>query len=412
VAQACKDALPEAWTILGGLTASGFSGEILSQFPEVDCVIRGDAEKPVLLLVQRLLREGRQVQGSAALSDIPNLSYRDGGRIVENERSYCAATADLDGLNFADIDFLEHYEQYYVHEYVVTDLARVRSQPDSSAFRGRWLCTARGCRYECSYCGGCRSAHRTMAGRDGLVIRSPAKMVEDLVRLKQNRVIQASLSYDIAELGEAYWRELFGLLRNSGLRIGLYNECFQLPKPEFVAEFARSVDMEHSCLALSPLSGSERVRRLNGKLFSNNELFQALSVLNQYNVPIFCYFSLNLPGEDDQVVRETVDLAKSIFDFYPSSLLKILTSCHTLDPFSPMSVRPAEYGIGVSMSTFADYYHYCRDTQWASPQARSELRRGFAPVQAQARCLEKMADAWDAARVGREISWWPVPPSW
>ena len=343
---------------------------------------------------------------------MPNLSYRDGDRIVENEQTYTATAEDLDRLNFVDIDFLEHHDQYYVHEYIVSDLQRVRQSEDVSGYRGRWLCNARGCKYECSYCGGCRSAHQALAGRTGLVVRSPQKMVEDLARLEREGVIQASLSYDLAELGEPYWREFLSRLRDSGVRIGLYNEFFQLPDLKLIAEFAESVDLDHSCVALSPLSGSEKVRRLNGKFYSDDELFEVLAHLSQYRISIFVYFSLNLPGEDDRTIHESVDLAEKIYQFYLPSPLKILTSSHTMDPLSPMSVHPARYGIDVSMSSFMDYYDYCRDTQLVAAEARGEAHRGFVPSDPAARSLQAMADVWDRARQGRESSWWPVPPGW
>ena len=55
-AQFCKQILPDAWIILGGLSATGFSKDILENFPEVDFIIRGDAEKPLLELVQCILQ--------------------------------------------------------------------------------------------------------------------------------------------------------------------------------------------------------------------------------------------------------------------------------------------------------------------------------------------------------------------
>ena len=412
VARAVRTALPEAWTVLGGLTASGFSNEILENFPVVDFVIRGDAERPLLALVQRLLRAGRRSSAHPSLGDIANLSYRDGRTIVENEATYTATAADLDALNFADLSFLEHRKEYYVNEYIVTDLQAALQALETSPYWGRWLCTARGCHYECSYCGGCKSAHKRLAGRNGLVIRSPARVVDELKDLKEAGVIQASLSYDIAEMGEAYWQEFFVRLRDSGVIIGLYNEFFQLPKPAFIEAFVKSVDMTHSCVALSPLSGSERVRRLNGKHYSNRELFDTLALLHQYNACIFAYFSLNLPGEDERSFRETLELARQIYEFYPSRLLQILNTCHTIDPFSPMSLYPEKYGIQVSMSSFMDYYTYCQDTQLASREARTELHRGFMLSDPLARSLEAMADAWDAERMGKETSWWPVPPKW
>jgi radical SAM superfamily enzyme YgiQ (UPF0313 family) len=381
----------------------------LQNFPEIDFVIRGDAEEPLLNLVQRLLQERGQAS-SLDLDPIANLSYRDGDRIVENERTYCATSADLDRLNFVDLDFLEHQDQYYIHEYIVTDLQVARSAGDKSFFRGRWLCNARGCRHECYFCGGCKSAHKALAGRKSIVTRSPASLVDDIDRLAKNRVIQVSFSYDIEDLGDAYWQELFSGIRNRGIKIGLYNESFQVPSPEFIEEFVKVSDMAHSCIALSPLSGSEQVRRLNGKTFSEDELFDTLDLLNLHNVSIFVYFSLNLLGENEETIQETIDLAKRIYAFYPPSLLKILNSLHTIDPLSPMSVRPEKYSVEKSISTFTDYYDYCYNTQFNRPEARTEMYRGFRPLEK--RSLQAMADAWDAARLGRESSWWPIPPGW
>ena len=410
VADVSKEVLPDAWVVLGGLTASGFAREILEDFPSVDFVIRGDAELPLLGLVQRCLEASGALLPS--LSDIPNLAYRRGGGVVENPIGYCAITEDLDRLDFSDLSFLDHDWQYFVHEYLVTDLPKARAALKTDPFLGRWVTTARGCKHECSYCGGCKSAHKVLAARDGIVPRSPEAVVDELGRLAAAGVIQASLSYDIAEMGEGYWRRFFSLLRKSGVKIGLYNECFQLPSLQFVKRFARVVDLEHSSLAFSPLSGSEWVRRLNGKIFSNNELINILDYVNLSNVFAQIYFSLNLPGETDETLGESIALAERLCDLYPPSRIRILSSCHTLDPLSPMAVHPEKYAIDVTMRSFNDWYTYCRETQLSGPAARTGAHRGFALKTEGARSLEAMADRWDEARRGHEECWWPMPPSW
>ena len=94
MAKFCRQVLPDAWTVLGGLTASGFSGEILAQFPEVDFIVRGDAEQPLLdLLPQLIAAEGHSPAG-LNLSRIANLSYRQDGQVLENPCTYCAASAE------------------------------------------------------------------------------------------------------------------------------------------------------------------------------------------------------------------------------------------------------------------------------------------------------------------------------
>ena len=409
-ANVSKEALPDAWVVLGGLTASGFAREILEDFPSVDFVIRGDAEQPLLQLVQRCL-DASDAQ-LPDLADIPNLAYRQGGEVVENPIGYCATTEDLDRLDFADLSFLDHDREYFVHEYLVTDLPKARAALKTAPFRGRWVTTARGCKYECSYCGGCKSAQKVLAARDGIVPRSPEAVVDELGRLAAAGVIQASLSYDIAEMGEDYWRRFFSLLRKSGVRIGLYNECFQMPSLQFVKRFVRAADLEHSCLAFSPLSGSQRVRRLNGKIFSDAELVNILDYLNLSNIFAQIYFSLNLPGETEETLEESIALAERLCDLYPPSRIRILSSCHTLDPLSPMAVHPEKYAIDVTMRSFNDWYTYCRETQLSGPAARTGARRGFVLKAEGARSLEAMADRWDEARRGHEECWWPIPPSW
>jgi hypothetical protein len=307
---------------------------------------------------------------------------------------------------------LDHNREYFVHEYLVTDLSKARAALKTNPFLGRWVTTARGCKYECSYCGGCKSAHKVLAARDGIVPRSPEAVVDELARLTAAGVIQASLSYDIAEMGEDYWRRFFSLLRKSGVKIGLYNECFQLPSLQFVKRFVRVADLEHSSLAFSPLSGSERVRRLNGKIFSNAELINILDYLDLSNVFAQIYFSLNLPGETDETLEESIALAERLCDLYPPSRMRILSSCHTLDPLSPMAVHPEKYAIDVTMRSFNDWYTYCRETQLSGPAARTGAHRGFAMNTEGARSLEAMADRWDEARRGHEECWWPMPPSW
>ena len=413
-ARFCKQTLPDARIVLGGLSASGFAREILENFPAVDFVLRGDAERPLLALVILLLQSGGALS-MEALAGVPNLSYRqeETGAVIENPLAYTAETHDLDSLDFVNLDFLDHYREYYVHEYVVTDLKKARAALETpTPYTGRWVCTARGCKFNCSYCGGGRSAHKKLAGRVGLVVRSPEKVVEDLARLRDLGVMQASISWDLAELGEDYWQTVFAGIRREKLKIGLYNEFFQMPDLKFVEALAAVGDPDHSAVAITPLSGNERVRRLNGKHYSTEQLFDLLETLSRCKMYLLIYFSLNLPGETREVFAETLELAKEIYDFYPRSYLKILNTVHTIDPLSPMNVNAGKFGLSSHMTTFMDYYAYCRDTGRQDPNARAGMKRGYEMLGRGTEDMEAMVAAWDAARQGRENSWWPVPLGW
>jgi len=414
VATVAKRTLPNAWVILGGLTSSAFADEIVRDIEVVDFVVRGDAERPLLALAQALMTED-EPGVLPDLSGVPNLTYRRDGEVVENPRTFCASPEDFADFDFVNLSWLEHEDDYYVHEYLVIDMdlaEQAREGADVSQYRGRWINNARGCDFECSYCGGARSAHKAIAGRNGIVPVPVETIVDQIKELITHDVIQVCFSYDLAAMGERYWKKLFRTLRKEAIKIGLYNEFFQLPPSGFMKEFVRTADMAHSEVALNPYSGSERVRRLNGKRYNDAQLFNALDEVILYNVPIIVYFSLNLPGEDEEAIQESINLAQAIYDMFPRSKLKILNSCHTVEPMSPMEQRPGRYGVEVQWHTFKDWYEYCKNTQLQLPGARNGDWRGFDLMAPNERSIEALADAWDEAAQGREQTWWPIPPSW
>lgn len=408
-AEFVKKILPETKMILGGLSASGFADEIMKFTPAVDFIVRGDAEHPLLLLVERLLEKT-----VTRFDEIPNLTYRDdAGEVKHNPLGYTATTADIDRLDFTDIDFLDHAHEYHVHEFIVTDLAEARRMlNESTPNLGKWITTARGCKFNCSYCGGSRTAHKLLASRRSIIPRSPERVLDDLESLVRQNVIQASMSYDLAEMGEDYWRVVFEGMKKRRIKIGIYNEFFQMPSNVFIEELAGVADMRYSPVAISPLAGNERVRRLNGKHYTNEALFDMLDTLASHDFYLFIYFSLNLPGETEETFEQTLELAKSVYEFYPLSKLKILNTVHTIDPLSPMNAAPDKFGIVSSMRTFEDYYLYCKNTGKPDPESKTGYLRGFVQAGDEPVSLKRLADAWDKARIGRERSWWPIPPGW
>ena len=395
IARLCKSLWPDVPILLGGITASLFADEILRRFPEVDLILRGDPEGPILKLVESLMK------GNRDLGEVPNVSFRVDGVVHHNPRTYVARTPDLDKLDFVDLSFLQHGEQYYRYQ-----------STDFNKLTGHWLCIARGCNFNCSFCGGSRAAQGIVAGRSGMVVRTPRRVAEEMEALYQAGVQQVALSHDPAVLGRDYWRRLFDEMKARGLRIGLYVEHFQVPTPEYISAFAEAVVPSQSQVALSPLSGHERVRLLNGKAFTNQAFFAALAAFRTYRIPVFVYFSLNLPGEDEKTMEQTLAMARRIHDQYPKRLLQMANMCHTIDPACPMSQNPGRYGIRVQMQTFLDYYEYCRLTAVARPEARTGLLRGFVENPAGSRSIARMADRWDAlcARLGEGCH--RVPSAW
>jgi hypothetical protein len=377
VADTCKKVLPEVPVVLGGLTATRFAKEILENFSSVDFIIRGDAEQPLLQLVKQILN------GKGNPAHVPNLSYKDSNMIVENPLTYTAAPGDLDKLDFVNLDFLENHQLYYKYQSAEFDVVT-----------SHWLCLGRGCKIDCSFCGGGKNAHKILAGRDNIVLRSINSVIEDIRRLETMGIHQVSLSHDPAFLGKSYWSEFFRQIKKRDLRIGIYNEFFQLPSKEFLKEFVDSAVIPHSRAIFSPLSGSEQVRRFNGKSFTNAEFFETLSFLKEYSFPVTVFFSINLPREDNKTFENTLQMAREILDFYPGELLNIANICHTIDPCSPMSLEPGKFSIEDNMKSFMDYYHYCQLNPFITCGEDIDKLRGFKTALPGKRDVGEMVVKW------------------
>lgn len=394
VVRACKHVWPDVPVLLGGLTASRFADEIMANFKAVDFLIRGDPELPTVELADAVL------SGRSPCS-VPNLSFRAGDEPVHNDRTYHAGLRELEALDFVDTGFFIHADRYA--EFQSSDFGRLK---------GQWLCIGRGCHMSCGFCGGSKQSHLAIAGREAVLTRRPDLVADDIARLAKRGLDQVSLSHDPAVLGKPYWTRLFEAVRARGTRIGLYNECWQLPSTEWVEAMARTFVISSSQLAISPLSGNEAVRLMNGKHYPNERLLNFLAALARHNLPIFVYFSLNLPGETEATLLDTIALARRIVDTYPPELVTVVNMLHTVDPESAFAREPERFGIQLQMRTFMHYYEYCYLTPYARPEARTGQVRGFETDPPGGRSLARMADMWDAVCAELGPTCRPVPQVW
>lgn len=395
VMRACKHVWPDVPVLLGGMTASRFYDEIMASFNAVDYLVRGDPEQPLAMLAEELLG------GQARPAKVPNLSYRADGQPVHNDRLYHAGIAELERLDFVDTGFLVHADRYAAFQ-----------SSDFGRLTGQWLCIGRGCHFNCGFCGGSKRSHEAIAGREAVLTRRPELVADDVARLAARGLTQVSLSHDPAILGRPYWSRLFQAIQDRRVRIGIYNECWQLPTVEWVDALADTFVVTASQLAISPLSGNEEVRRLNGKFYPNERFFQFLDALKRRGIPIFVYYSLNLPGENETTLRDTVAMAREVVHRYPSELVQVVNMNHTIDPESAFAREPERFGIQVQMRTFMHYYEYCYLTAYARPEAKAGRVRGFVADPPESRSVARMAQMWDALAAELPASVRPVPSVW
>jgi len=144
--------------ICGGFTAGYFGESLLKEWRFVDYVIKGDAERPLEMLL-----------GGAELSNIPNIIYRNKKGIRSNEVAYHIDRETLSEISFSEMTYLYDYELY---------IKAVEKKLGFPIFVGR------GCLFNCRYCGGSALSFRLHSGRKKPVVRNISSVIKDLKRIK------------------------------------------------------------------------------------------------------------------------------------------------------------------------------------------------------------------------------------
>lgn len=383
-AEQARLAWPHSRIVLGGLTASRFAADILRRCRAVDVVIAGAAERAVLELAD-------------GVDHPPNAWIRDSaGEPVAPHASWQTPQELLDRLDTVDLGFLRNAAAYR---------AMVHSRPlrvTEAHPTGQWVLSGRGCAFACGYCGGGREAHRALSGLQKVARRSPHRLAQDVVRAANLGVQQVAPSLDPDMLGSSHLTAFLSAL--SG-RPGLYVESYQLPSPRLLRGLADHADLKHSELAITPLSGSEDVRRAHGKRYSNRQLLASVRAAHDLGLSVFLFFSFNLPGETERSMQDTVALAKRLLDLPHPERIRTINIAHTLDPMSPMGMRPGRFGIAQVLLRSLD--DYVAQAIGPRPFSLSEGERGF--VLQQPRDLTAMGAAWDALSAEDPRRVYPVP---
>ncbi len=359
VAKQIKIISPETFVVLGGFTASYFADGIMRDYPFIDAVVLGHADQPFLKLVETLKKAGD-------LGDVPNLLYRGSGGAVEKSRGiYCHTPEDIDQLVYANLDMLEDHDFYtdvfgFPFAYC-KELSREENKLRQTMGRPYFpLLTGIGCPVKCTFCGGNRGTLSRITKSKPYIFRNPERVLEDIKRAKKYGYQTVSLCFDPTPQKDDYYVDLMKRIRDERVEIDFYFECWGLPTERFVKEFGRTFSSEYSTLAISPETGSERIRKLNkGYTYTNREIEDSLKVMADENVRADVFFSLALPYETIVEAMETRDFIRRITSRF-NNLRRVMTWTIQIEPGSPAFEHPEAHGIESERSDFADFYEVHR----------------------------------------------------
>lgn len=260
-----------------------------------DYVIRGDGERPLCLLADRLT-EG------ASVEDIPSLSHWRAGEKVHHPVG--GVLKEIDGYG---IPVVNSPNACFIHQDRLTE-----GDPQRGTRRYEVI-ASRGCPFTCSYCS-CAPLRRLMPkGTPAVRIRSVESVMEEL-RAAKAACPQMMMVHFYDEIfpntpgwvdafAEAYARE-----------IGLPFTIWAHPKTidETVLRKLRRVGLTEVIMGIQ--SGSDRVRReIFHRYESREEIIQATETISRAGVPWVSYdFMLRHPFESLEDLKETYFLVKDL----------------------------------------------------------------------------------------------------
>jgi B12-binding domain/radical SAM domain protein len=343
VAKVVKRLHPNSFILLGGLTSSCFHQEIISKYPFIDGVIRGEAEEPLLQLL-------RALEGQRPLSEVPNLTYRDGKRTIINP--LCPPCSTLDELDYTRLD-----------------LVTPRKAP---VFSRANIPVCRGCVYNCVSCGGSAYSYRKLFGRERPAFRSPDKIREDLEKLGEQGVKVVFLFQDARMGGRRYWNELVTTLKSDNSRVEtIAMELFEPPPAKFLETLAPM--RQRVTLTISPESGADQVRKAHGRDYTNSEILSLVQTCKRLGLRLTVFFMLGLAGENYGTMADTYRLWERFYSPVASSekmkgqsgvVRHGLGSMVLLDPGSLAFDFPEKYGYKLHFRSLSDYVEGMSRPSW------------------------------------------------
>lgn len=277
--------------VLGGPHPTILAENILRNRNCIDYVIRFEAERPFIKLVEKLL-----FNRAENLSDIPNLTYRDAqDRVIVNDRIFENVLADLPipSREFVHFDpYVENYRKVYPE--------RAGTYPGS-------IYSSKGCSWR-DRTGGCIFCARL---EEGVRFRDIDQIWSEIRMLQEKYGVNSI--WDIADdnLNDRAWFEEFvkkkpKSCRDVGFFIYSRANCI---KP-WVISYFRELNVEEVFLGIE--SGDNRLLRNSFKGQTRESSYRAMELLSKSKIKFYPSFVLGLPGETEESLQNTVGLCRDI----------------------------------------------------------------------------------------------------
>jgi radical SAM superfamily enzyme YgiQ (UPF0313 family) len=296
-------------TILGGVFAT-FVPELALKYPEIDLVCRGEGERPLVELCERLSRKESYL-------DVPNLYIKKkDGSIVKNKMGPIVDINKNPPLDFS-----------------IFDEKRLYRMMGGKIYRMLPVETHRGCPYMCGYCGSPQQNKLFWEETHSKFFRKKSiSRVGKIVSYYQKKW-KAEYFF--------FWADTFFSYTNE--EIDEFCEMYKDIKIPFYAQARPETINEYKIKKLKEVGlnrvgvgiehGNEKFRKeVLKRYYTNQQAIDAMSIVRKYGISFSLNNIIGLPDETPELAMDTVELNRQIKGFEDAS-------CSIFQPYHGTPLR-------------------------------------------------------------------------
>lgn len=279
-----KSLKPHLMTIVGGPHPSGVPEFVLKNSPEIDFLVMGEGETPLIKLLNELEKD------SPSLSKVEGLGYRSDDRTINLNKQYFEQ--DLEKLGIPAWDIID--PRTYPRAPHGTFCKNLPSAP---------MFITRGCPYLCTYCGGHLISGRKLRKRPISNVMEEIELLVGKYRVKEIHIEDDNFTFNNEYVfnfcDELEKRKLkLSLALPNGVRLDSLTAEL-LKRMESVGFYSFAVGIE---------TASERLLKLLNRAITLEEMTERIMLVSKTtNIKMTAFLLIGLPTETVEEMYLTVD---------------------------------------------------------------------------------------------------------
>jgi len=314
IAHHLKEHNPGFTIVLGGPHATLLPEETLKAAPDIDIVVRGEADETVVELMQAF-------ENKEPSKGIPGVSYIKDGKAVHNAAR--ARETDMDSLPIPAFHLLP-WQKYQPHP------PHGRYMPFGA------MVTSRGCPYRCAYCSKPVFGSRFRA-------QSAERVVAEMSYLREKFGVREIAFYDDSfTIDKKRVHAIADKILEKGLKIAWTCETrVNLVDKELLRHMKQA-----GCYAVAYgiETASPEIMKTLQKDITLEQVEKAVQAHKETGLQVIGYFMLGSPGETPETIRQTINYAKKLkVDFAQFSVTTPFPATELYDIYMRGRKEPPEW---------------------------------------------------------------------